>query len=334
MSRPKATWLITEDMQKQCFAHSAVDRIAAATDLGAPVAGEMTGPVQLEAIQDAEIIITGWGTQSITVDMLDAAPGLKLMCHAAGSVKHLVTEAFVERGIRVCSARTALAKGVAEFSFGLMLTCMKGAFQFHAATLAGEWDRSRHMDAVCEPHGATVGIVGASSVGREMIKWCRMLDLGALLVYDPYLTEDAAKEMGVELVALDELMKRSDVVSLHTPNTDECAAIIKAGNLALMRDGAIFINTARGRCVDEAALIAELRKGRIFACLDVTDPEPPEAGSPFYDLPNCVLTPHIAGSIKQNCQRQGALVADQIVAFTAGEAMPDELDLGQMYRYA
>jgi phosphoglycerate dehydrogenase-like enzyme len=129
-------------------------------------------------------------------------------------------------------------------------------------------------------------------------------------------------------------MRRSDVVSLHTPAIEACRHIINARNLALMKDHAIFINTARGMCVDEAALIAELETGRILTCLDVTDPEPPAPGSPLYRLPNCILTPHIAGSIKENCHRQGRAVADQIEAFAAGNALPDELDLAQFDRYA
>ena len=185
------------------------------------------------------------------------------------------------------------------------------------------------MDWIREPHGATVGIVGASHTGREMIRLCSVLELGALLLHDPYVTEQEAKELGAEPVGLDELMQRSDVVSLHTPNTEETHHLIDARNLALMRDRAIFINTARGACVDEAALVAELEKGRILACLDVTDPEPPEPESPLYRLPNCILTPHIAGAVKENTTMQGRLVADEIAAFLDGQPLQHEVDLAQ-----
>ena len=211
---------------------------------------------------------------------------------------------------------------------------MKGVWQLHAATLAGTWDRTPGDPWIREPYGATVGIVGASCVGREMIRLCKALDLAAILLYDPYVTPEQAESMGVEKAALDDLMRRSDVVSLHTPNTDETHHIINAENLALMRDGAIFINTARGACVDEQALIAELRKGRMLACLDVTDPEPPEAGSPLYTLPNCILTPHVAGAVRQNCRRQGKLVADEIEAYVSGRPIQHEIDLSRHHHLA
>jgi phosphoglycerate dehydrogenase-like enzyme len=181
-----------------------------------------------------------------------------------------------------------------------------------------------------------VGLVGASFIGRDMIRLCRTLELKSILVYDPYLTREEANSLGVEKTELDDLMRRSDVVSLHTPATEETHHLINAANLALMKDRAIFINTARGMCVDEAALIAELEKGRLFACLDVTYPnEPPAPESPLWTLPNCVLTPHIAGGIKEACHRQGRLVADQIEAYLADvNPVRGEYDLSQMDRRA
>jgi len=226
------------------------------------------------------------------------------------------------------------ATGVAEFTFGMMLVSMKAVWSLHAAASRSIWDRAGVMEWVREPYGATVGIVGASAVGREMIRLCRTLALSAILLYDPYVSAEDAKALGAIKVDLDELMRRSDVVSLHTPSTDETHHLIHAENLALLRDHAIFINTARGRCVDEAALIAELEKGRIFACLDVTDPEPPAPGSPLYALPNCVLTPHVAGAVKENTFRQGRLVADQIEAYARGNPLPGEVDLTQHDRLA
>lgn len=322
-------------MQDRCFSETSLTRIAAATDFEQARYDTMTGENQLEAIRDAEIIITGWGTCPVSPGMLDAAPALKMMCHSAGSVKHLIDgAAFFERGIRVCSAREALARGVAEFAFGLMLVSMKAAWRFHAATMQGAWDREAVLPHVREPHGAAVGVIGASCVGRAMLRWCRQLDLAALLLCDPYISAEQAAELGAEKTDLDDLMRRSDVVSLHAPNTDECAHMINARNLRLLRDGAIFINTARGRCVDEQALIAELKTGRIWACIDVTDPEPPAPDNALFTLPNCILTPHIAGSIKENCLRQGAQAADQIDAFVSARPVQGELDLALLSQYA
>lgn len=336
MTKPQARMLISRPMQDRCFSGEDINRIAAATDLTPALAEEMDEDAQLDAIAGAELIVTGWGTQPITPAMLDAAPGLRFMFHSAGSVKHLVSPGLVDRGVRVCSARSALAKGVAEYAFGTMLVAMKAGWRFHADTLTGLWDRDKWLEQVCEPYGATVGIIGASWVGREMIRWCSQLDLAHLLVYDPYVSSEEMQALGATKADdLDDLVSRADVVSLHTPATGECHHIIDGRRLGLMRDNAIFINTSRGRCVDEEALISELETGRLFAIIDVTYPEePPAEGSKLYSLPNCVLTPHIAGSIKQNCKRQGALVADQVQAVVNGEQPFDELDLSQLTRYA
>ncbi len=334
MTPPTAAFLVTKAMLDHCFAPRDLERIGRRTACRLPAGDALTPETQKDAARGAEIIITGWGTLPITPAMLDAAPGLRLMCHSAGSIKHLVNEEFLARGVRVCSAARALATGVAEFAFGLMLVSMKATWQLNDTTRTGIWKRDDAMEWIREPYGATVGIVGASYVGREMIRLCQNLELEAILLYDPYVSDDEAERLGVVKVELDELMRRSDVVSLHTPATEECRHLINAKRLALMKDRAIFINTARGLCVDEQALIAELESGRIMACLDVTDPEPPEPGSPLYTLPNCILTPHVAGAVKQNTHRQGALVADQIEAYLDGRDLPFEVNLSQLHRTA
>lgn len=334
MNKPRTVMLLTRDMQGRCFSPDALKRIAAVTDLEPAGAEEITKEGQIRAAAGAIVLITGWGTKPLTPDLLDAAPCLKLVCHAAGSVRHLGVDMLRTRGVRVSSARAALARGVAEFALGMMLASMKAVWQFRDATRAGRWEREGLLDWVREPFGAVVGIIGASHTGREMIRLCKTLPLDTILLYDPYVSEEEAGVLGVEKVELNVLMRRSDVVSLHTPATEETRHLINAEYLALLKDRAIFINTARGACVDETALIAELEKGRILACLDVTDPEPPAPDSPLYQLPNCILTPHIAGAIKENMRMQGELVAGEVEAFVAGRPLQHEVDLAQSHRIA
>jgi phosphoglycerate dehydrogenase-like enzyme len=332
--RPICRVLLSRAMQARCFDEESLGRLARITDLGPPLPDGADEAAQTAAAAGAEIVITGWGTLPLSSALLDGAPGLRLLCHSAGSVKHLLGPDFRRRRIRVASAGQALAVGVAEYAFGLMLVSMKAAWQYNALTHRGVWDAQAMLDWVREPHGATVGIVGASRVGREMIRLCRNLSLAAILVYDPYLSAEEARALGAEKTELDDLMRRSDVVSVHTPAIEACRHIVNARNLALLKDRAILINTARGMCVDEAALIDELRRGRILACIDVTDPEPPAPDSPLFALPNCILTPHIAGAIKGNTRRQGALVVDQIQAYLRGEPIPGEIDLDTLDRLA
>ena len=331
-SAPKTALLVTREIEARCFRQSDLDRIGAITGLRRACVDECTDEWQCDAIAGAEIAITGWSSQPLSDAMLDAAPGLRLICHSAGSIRFLIEEEQLRsRGLRIASARSPLATGVAEFALGMMIASMKAVWQYTAVTGSGRWEQEALLKAVREPFGATLGIVGASCVGREMVRLCKHLALETILLSDPYVSPEEAAEMGCVKVELDELMRRSDVVSLHTPAIESCRHIINAENLALLRDGAIFINTARGMCVDEAALIAELERGRLVACLDVTDPEPPEPDSPFYRLSNCILTPHIAGGLKENCLRQGWFVANQVEAFIEGRPVPGEVALS---RYA
>jgi phosphoglycerate dehydrogenase-like enzyme len=129
-------------------------------------------------------------------------------------------------------------------------------------------------------------------------------------------------------------MAESDVVSLHAPNLPDLAKMINSDLLARMKDGATFINTARGALVDEAALLAELQSGRIYAVLDVTEPEPPAEGSPFYTLPNCIYTPHIAGSMDPECARMADFAIDELERYLAGEPLQNAITPETLARLA
>jgi phosphoglycerate dehydrogenase-like enzyme len=335
MAKPRASVLISRQMLQDCFLEEDIQDLTELTDLRTPDTDQVTDEWQKEAMAGADIVITGWGSRRLTDDMLDAAPDLKLVCHSAGSIKGIYNPSMRERGIRVMSAAAANSQTVAEFAFGMMIVSMKGVWQYHADTMQGIWSRGRSIDWVREPFGATVGIIAASISGRGLIDLCHKLPLKEILVYDPYITEQEATALGARKASLEELMRESDVVSLHAPNIPETRHMINAENLAMMKDKAIFINTARGACVDEEALIAELQKGRILACLDVTAPkEPPEEGSPLYSLPNCILTPHIAGDIKESRQLQGRSVRDNIAAYLSGRSMPHEVNLEIIDRLA
>jgi phosphoglycerate dehydrogenase-like enzyme len=326
---------IATGMQQHCFDAEALARLEQLTDFQPARESQMTPENQLEAVRGAEIIVTGWGARNVDDAQLEACPDLKLVAHAAGSVKGVFNPKFLDRGVRVTSAAAINSGFVGEFSFGMMLCAQKAVFQYHLDSMNGIWDRRPHLEWMREPYKAVVGVIGASFAGRRMIELCRTLYLEAILLYDPYVSAEEAREMGAEKVEdLDDLMRRSDVVSLHTPNVPETRHMINAANLALMRDHAIFINTARGACVDEEALTAELVQGRLFACLDVTHPEPPAPDSPLWGLPNCVLTPHIAGSIKENALMHGKAVADSVEAFVTGAPVPYEVPLAQLDRLA
>lgn len=267
----------------------------------------------------AAACITSWGSPSFTPELLDVAPELRLIVHAAGSIKPIVTDAVYERGITITSGAPAIAAGVAETSLGLIITSMKNVFALSTAIREGGWRAGRDArQHVKEMIGTTVGLVGAGHVGRRVLKLLSGFDVHVLLS-DPTLTPAEAEALGATLVDLDTLMAESDVVSLHAPSIPATRHMINAGNLKLMKDGATLINTARGSLIDEQALIKELSTGRIWACLDVTDPEPPAPDNPLQSMPNVVMTSHIAGSVSTGLVRIGRYAAEEIGLFLAGK---------------
>jgi len=270
-------------------------------------------------LADAEACITSWGVAQLDDDVVAAAPKLKAMAHMGSSVKRFVSDAFWERGIHLTSAGITLARSVAETTIGLMLVGQKQIWPLGQHVRDGGWRASPVWDRWYsrELFRKQVGIIGASNVGRHVIKLLEPYD-ATILLYDPFVNPKEAAELGVIKLELNELLARADVVSLHAPANKSTYQMLNAEGLALMKDDALLINTGRGTLIDEPALIEELQKGRFFAFLDVTDPEPPAADSPLRSLPNVVVTPHIAGCI-ENCNHMGELAVEELRRFTAGE---------------
>jgi len=271
----------------------------------------------LALLPSADACITSWDVAALDDDVMAAAPRLRAMAHMGGSVKRFVSDAVWARGLLVTSAGLALAVDVAETTLGLMIMGMKRAWPLAQHVRAGGWRETPWWPAG-ELFRREVGIIGASNVGRHVIKLLQAFDVHVLL-YDPFVSPDEAAELGAQSVTLEELLERSDIVSLHAPSRPETFHMLDARRLALMKDHAVLINTARGALIDEPALVCELSKGRFFAFLDVTDPEPPAADSPLRRLDNVVVMPHIAGCI-ENCGRMGELAVEELRRFFAGEA--------------
>ncbi|WP_161496567.1 hydroxyacid dehydrogenase [Clostridium thermosuccinogenes] len=275
-----------------------------------------------EIAMGANIIITSWGCPQLSKDVLDQAPDLELIIHAAGSVKGIISDEVWRRGIRVSSSAQALGIGVAETAVGFTITAIKNMWSLSANTRAGKWSEGR--EKVREVYGITIGVIGAGRAGTHYIKLMNNFDV-RILLYDPFIDREKAAALGAEKSELDELLKESDVVSVHAPSIPETYHMINADRLAVMKDDAVLINTARGSIIDENALITELKKGRLFACIDVTDPEPPSEDHPFRSLPNVILTPHIAGAVNNGLYRIGRYVANEIRLYEKGEEMDGEV---------
>ena len=179
----------------------------------------------------------------------------------------------------------------------------------------------------------TIGVISGGYVGKHMVKLLKNFHVDVLL-YDPILSAEQIAEIGATKVELNELLSRSDVVTIHAPAIPATENMLHKDNLCLMQDGAILINTARGTIVNEKDLIAELKKGRIFACIDVTNPEPPAKDNELRALKNVVLTPHIAGTATNGLKRVALHVCEEIERLLNGEKMRTEVNLDELSKLA
>ncbi|MFH8733359.1 hydroxyacid dehydrogenase [Streptomyces sp. NPDC017964] len=298
------------------FPATAVQRLTRHVDIDPQLVAEDFG--QVPDLATVELLITSWGCPPLDDTVLARMPALKAVVHAAGSVKHHVTEACWDRGLLVSTAAAANAVPVAEYTVAAVLFANKrvleigGLYREHRATL--DW-------SACFPgfgnYRKTVGVVGASLVGRRVLELLRPYDFEVLLA-DPHIDAATAEASGARLVDLEEMLAACDVVSLHAPALPETYHLMDAHRLSLLRDGATLINTGRGSLIDTQALTAEAISGRIHAVLDVTDPEVLPQTSPLYSLPNVLLTPHIAGSLGGELERITRSALDEVERYCAG----------------
>lgn len=334
--RPKLAFAMAEDKTRHVFDADALARLARCCDIvrAAPLE-ELSSPEARAVLAEVDILVTGWGCPMISSQVVKAAPNLKLIAHAAGTVKFTLDRAVYEAGIRVTHAADANAVPVAEFTLAAIIFANKRVFELRDRYRADPGRRSSYalMDEPIGNYHRTIGLVGASRIGRKVARLLRGFDF-TVLISDPFVKAGDPVLDGAELVDTDTLMARSDVVSIHAPALPSTRAMIGAKQFELMRDGAAFINTARGAVVDEAALVAELQTGRIHAVIDVTDPEIPAPDSPLYTLPNVFLTPHVAGAVGTERLRLGEMAIDEIERFVAGKKMEFEIEPALLERLA
>ena len=320
MSKPTVAITIGKSHYRRMFSPEAWQALEAFAEIIHHPGQEPANKEELTTLlPEADACITSWGVAGMDADVLAEAPRLRAMAHMGSSVKRFVSDAFWQRGIHLTSAGIALARDVAETTLGLMIVGQKHIWPLGRHVRDGGWRDSPVWDKYYsrELYHTEVGLIGASNVGRWVIELLEPFG-ATILLYDPYVSEEEAAELGVIKLELDALLRRADVVSLHAPANVETYHLLDAEGLALMKDDALLINTARGSLIDEEALIEELRDGRFFAFLDVTDPEPPAADSPLRRLDNVVVTPHIAGCIN-DCSRMGELAVEELRRFFSGE---------------
>src|SRR5215469_11574251 len=276
-------------------------------DVVSPAAGALA-----QELATADGLVVRSATK-VTAEVLAQAPKLRVVGRAGVGVDNIDVEAATHRGILVMNTPGGNAVSVAEHTLALMLALARSVPQSNAAIQAGRWEKS---SSGVELRGKILGLIGLGRVGTEVARRARALEMD-ILAYDPYVTPAAAREVDVELVAFDDLLSRSDVVSLHTSLSSATERMIDDATIAKMRKGARLINCARGELIDEAALAEALRRGHLAgAAVDTFVEEPPKK-SPLIGLPNLIATPHIAGSTAEAQEEVGTAIAQQVRDFLA-----------------
>ncbi|MFC4081369.1 2-hydroxyacid dehydrogenase [Amycolatopsis samaneae] len=275
----------------------------------------------IDALGGAEVVVTQMAP--FTKQVFAAAENLKLVSVCRGGPVNVDLAAATEAGVAVTYAPGRNAGAAAEFAIGMILAAMRRISTSSAELLGGTWrgDYYAYDQAGLELNGTTVGLVGYGAIGSRVAKV--LVAFGAkVLVADPYADPAAVTVDGARVVELDELLRNSQVVSLHARLTEQTRHLIDAEKLALLPHGAVLVNTARGGLLDYAPLPAALRSGRLGAlALDVYDVEPPPADWALRDVPNVVATPHLAGASRQTAERAAAIVAAEVGRYARGEAL-------------
>jgi len=284
---------------------------------------------------NVDIILASWGSPKFDKAFLDTVPNLKMVAYAAGTIKKIVTDDFWEQDIKITAAAAANAIAVAEYTVAAMVFMAKNVR--HAAKMYADDNNDNFLKLRDEPvgfNGLNVGLIGASYVGREVIRLLGSYNV-QVAVYDPYLTVEEAEKLGVAKMELNELVSWANVVSVHAPKLPETENLIKREQFQLMKDGSFFINSARGTIVDYEALAEITPQKKIEVVIDVTDPnEPLSEDSPLRKLDNILLTPHIAGSRGNEQQLMGTLAVEEIKRFVAGQPLVYEIKKEDLPRIA
>ncbi|HMP76076.1 MAG TPA: hydroxyacid dehydrogenase [Kiritimatiellia bacterium] len=299
------------------------------------VIGGPMEPADLPAfsrLSEAEILFLGWGSPRLEGALLDRLTSLRAVFYSAGSIKPVVSEAFWDRDIPICSAVAANAIPVAEFAHAAIMLSLKRVWRYERLAM-----RNRRWPAYLDAPGAyrsTVGLVGLGSIGRLVVEKLRASEL-SVLAYDPFVAPQQAEAMGVRLSGLEDLFDTADVVSLHAPLLPATHGMITGALIQRMKPNATLLNTSRGKLIREMEMIEVLRRrDDLTAVLDVVSPEPPSPDSPLFDLPNVVMTPHIAGSMGAECKRMGAYMAEELARFLDGLPLKYRITREQNQRMA
>lgn len=278
----------------------------------------------LETIHEYDGIIVRSRTK-ITKEVIDKADNLKIIARAGVGVDNIDLDEATEKGIMVVNSPESTSITVAEHTMGLLLTLARKLSIADKSVKEGKWEKKKFMGT--ELRNKTLGVIGMGRIGSQVVNRCKAFEMDAI-VYDPYLPEEVASQMGVVLTDLETVLKNADFITIHVPLTPETKHLISEHEFDLMKDTAFITNCARGGIIDEEALYDALSNNKIGgAALDVYEEEPPAKDSKLFELDNIVLTPHIAASTKEAQRDAAIIVADEIIELAKGGTPQNVLNM-------
>ena len=315
---PKILVLPPPSLQSRLFSEPVLERLHCLGEVTANAEERNYSSEELaDLIGGFDACLASWGSPRFTPEVVARADSLRVISYGAGSVKGLLSPEVFEKHIAVCTSQPAMAVSVAAHTVAMMEIMLRNVVNLASGIRSqGTW-RPKGIAPARELSGKKVGIIGASLIGREVIRFLQPFDV-ELFICDPYITAEGAEQLGAKKVSLEGIFAECDVISLHAPVTDETKGMITREHFKMIKAGAVFINTSRGVILDHEAMVEELRTGRFSAALDVTNPEPLPDGHELFGMENVVLTPHISGGTPEMVLRQGELAVNNLEVFFAG----------------
>lgn len=318
-ARPRVLVLSSDVLFSHFLPESARARLSEVAEWSQHAGREDSAQLRAE-IARADVLMTTWHSPFLRMEMLGTEPSVRLIAHCGGEVKSRMEEAVFDR-VTVTNAAEPMAAPVAEMALALMLTLVRRLPDYAAEMRAGVVRTNEYVSCGETLRGRKVGLIGFGRIGKAFARLVAPLGV-ELLVTDPYCAAEKVAAYEAKLLGLDELLGSCSVIVLAAGLTPETRNLLDQRRLGLMPDGAYLINVARGGLVDMDALLAELRKGRITAALDVTDPlEPLPIDHELRRLSNVLLTPHIAAGGIEMRRAIGGVAVEEVVRFCKGEQL-------------
>jgi D-3-phosphoglycerate dehydrogenase len=306
------------------LAETGLDILRAADDIELDYRPGLKGEDLLKAVAESDALITRSGT-AVTPELVNAGKRLRIVGRAGVGLDNVDVDAATKRGILVINAPTANIMSATEHTMAMLLSLCRNIPEAHASVKRGEWTRSKFMGV--ELNGKTLGVIGLGRIGSRVTVRARAFGMN-VVAYDPYITDSAFEKVGAEKVGLERLLEVADVITVHTPATEETIGMIGPGEIARMKDGVIVLNIARGGIYEEQALADALNEGKIAgAAVDVYTEEPPGKEHPLLNAKNIILSPHIGANTIEAQDRVAVQTSEMVVEALRGSIFVSAVNL-------